>query len=337
MKVLKGSPGLLAVVALLLATLPVTAMAHVKWFVSEDSPLIVVEPYKLTDPEVLIWICLSVLMISGSILLDSRLPSPPITGGKARSFLVSIIQVSTGASLLLIAFNDAVIAPHYLVDGPFSRILQAGEFMVGLCMILNIFTLHNAALLILLFAGSMIIYDPLTLMDYINVVGIALFLGLENLPKGKLREHLQSFSIPALRILTGSALIILGLSEKILNPHLGQAFLAEYQWNFIYNLGFTGFSDQLFVLSAGVVEVVFGLILIIGTTTRLNILVLAGFMITSNLTFVFQGNSQEAITEIIGHLPVIATAVLCVFFGSGQRLKFTNIEYLGRDVRQFYS
>ncbi|WP_119394450.1 DoxX family protein [Salinibius halmophilus] len=143
-----------------------------------------------------------------------------------------------------------------------------------------------------------------------------------------------SYSVLALRIFTGIALVTLGLSEKLIGSHLGAAFISKYDWNFMQLLGFEFFTDRLFILSAGVMEVVFGLILILGTVTRLNILVVAIFMITTNVTFVFQDNPEAALMELVGHLPIIATAVICVFFGSGQKLKLTSVFKRKRRVIQ---
>ena len=72
-------------------------------------------------------------------------------------------------------------------------------------------------------------------------------------------------------------------------------------------------------------EVVFGCILILGVVTRLNTLVIAVFMLLSNITFMFQSNQPAALIELIGHLPIIASAVILLFLGYGQRLKVTTL------------
>jgi uncharacterized membrane protein YphA (DoxX/SURF4 family) len=139
-----------------------------------------------------------------------------------------------------------------------------------------------------------------------------------------------------LRILTGIALVSLGLSEKLLNPDLGEYFVADYQWNFMLNLGFTNFSNELFVFCAGMMEVIFGIILIIGTTTRINILMVSAFMFASNITFFASGNYSEALLEIFGHLPFIATAMILIFFGSGSKLKITSLwKHQPADLNKF--
>ncbi len=68
------------------------------------------------------------------------------------------------------------------------------------------------------------------------------------------------------------------------------------------------------MLSPGTVEAVPGLLLILGSTTRLTVLVVSGFMLTSNLTFLLQGAAEEALMEITGHLPIICTALIFMVF-----------------------
>ena len=89
-------------------------------------------------------------------------------------------------------------------------------------------------------------------------------------------------------------------------------------------LGFEWFTDQLFVLSAGAMEVVFGTIMILGVITRLNTFVIAGFMLTSNIVFLITNENENALMELVGHMPIIATAVILLLLGYGQRIKLRN-------------
>ncbi|MCE8546025.1 DoxX family protein [Ruegeria pomeroyi] len=138
-----------------------------------------------------------------------------------------------------------------------------------------------------------------------------------------MRDRLKPYSVDVLRIFTGLSLIILGVAEKLHPAALGQAFIAYYAWNFMPLLGFDWFDDRPFVLSAGVMEVVFGTILVLGVVTRLNILAVAVLMLASNIVFLIEGRKEEAMVELIGHLPIIATALILLVLGSGQRLKVT--------------
>lgn len=307
-------------------TFSLPALAHVKWFITEEqSNAVAFVPYSLTEPAVLVWILLACCMVGFSVFLDAKLPNPPLIDSKARQFIIGLLRIFTGLSFILTSYGGCLIAPHYVAYGWFGFVFLLLQLAIGVMLIANWRVFHAGALMLILMLGAKVQFGILETVEYWNVVGIALFLMLIHPPKGYNRVKLMSYSVPALRIMTGIALITLGFSEKLLGANYGHAFITTYDWNFMTLIGMTFFDDRLFVLSAGVMEVVFGSILILGTVTRLNILVVAIFMITTNVTFVFQDNMEAAIMELVGHLPIIATAVICVFFGSGQKLKFTSL------------
>lgn len=309
---------------LLLAPAPV--LAHVKWFVptGHEAPPDLAA-FALTEPAVQIWLLLALLLVAASLWLDSRLPRLPQPHGIWRSLIMSSLPVLTGLSLLLSTWSGNVIAPHFAGDDSSMRLLLGLQGLAAALLLLPGTVWYGALCLVVLHLGLFLRAGPLAALEYLNVLAIAGFLLLQHHPNGALRERLQAWAVPVLRIGTGLALITLAFSEKLLRPDYAETFVQTYMWNFMYNLGFESYSDRLFVLSAGAMEAVLGTILVLGTTTRLNILVISGFMLTSNLTFFVQDNLQEALTEIIGHLPIIAIAIICVCFGAGQRLKASTL------------
>ncbi|MDJ0637954.1 MAG: hypothetical protein QNJ20_03910 [Paracoccaceae bacterium] len=161
-----------------------------------------------------------------------------------------------------------------------------------------------------------------------------MFLYFNHVPNPERQARLKPYSVDVLRIFTGLALAILGYTGRLQVAILGQSFIADYDRNFMPALGFDWYSDQLFVLSAGMMEVVFGTILILGVVTRLNILVISLFMLASNLVFLLQAENEAALTELIGHMPVIATAIILLMLGYGQRLKVRNPTLASRAGRR---
>ena len=180
-------------------------------------------------------------------------------------------------------------------------------------------------MLLLLFTGIMVQFGFILALEYSNIVGIALFFLFNNMPTKTLSERFKPYSVDILRIFTGIALVTLGVSEKIYGSELGQSFITKYPWNFMQALGFDFFTNQLFVLSAGMMEVIMGTILILGTTTRLNTLVISIFMLISNTVFLLVNQNENALLELVGHMPIISTAVIFLFLGYGRRLKITNL------------
>lgn len=302
------------------------SFAHVKWFVSPDlQPPDTFKPYSLNEPMVGIWIAIAAVMILTSIFLDSRLPTPPIVDSKTRHDVIEIVRILTGMSLLLTAYDGKLIAPHLVAHDGMGVFLVFLEAFIGLMLIANRFLFYAAILLLVLVVGVLIQFNPISMLEYINMTGIALFLLFNNMPTESGRNRFKPYSVAALRIFTGISLATLGLSEKIIGAPLGQEFMRQHPWNFMQTLGFEFFDDRLFVLSAGMMEVVFGTILILGTVTRLNTFVLSLFLLASNLVFLYEGMKEAALMELVGHMPIIASALILIVLGYGQRLKITDI------------
>ncbi|MEL6510681.1 MAG: hypothetical protein AAFQ32_12865 [Pseudomonadota bacterium] len=307
-----------------LATAP-SAGAHVRWFVDSNVTLENFEAYNLTDPEVLIWIALSITIIGLSVVLDTVLPTVRIVDSKTRHDFIELLRIMTGMSLLLTAYEGAIVAPHLTAYGSFGTVLITLQVVIGILLMANRFIRHAAIFMIFLQLGLAIQFGVLSALEYLIVIGIATFLLINDLPTAELRERYKPYSVALLRIFTGISLITLGLSEKLFGAVMAESFLAAYQWNFVAALGLEFFTDRLFVLSAGFIEVIFGVILVLGTTTRLNVLALSAVLLASNLLFIIEGNKEAALVEFVGHMPVIGVALILILLGYGQRLKVTNL------------
>lgn len=310
---------------------PAGAHAHVRWFVdSARADTASLQPYSLSEPAVLAWILTALALIGTAVFLDTKLPTIAVPNTKLRHDVMELMRVLTGMSLLLTAYEGSLIAPHLHAAGGFGLALLFVQAAVGILLLSNHFLHHAAILLLLMFLGMMVHFEVARSFEYINIVGIALFILFNTYPDMQLREQLKPYSVDVLRIFTGLSLIILGISEKLHPTALGHVFISDYAWNFMPLLGFEWFDDRLFVLSAGVMEVVFGTILVLGVVTRLNILAVAVLMLTSNIVFLLENRNAEALVELIGHLPIIATALVLLVLGYGQRLKVTSKQVSNR-------
>lgn len=286
-------------------------IAHVKWFIQATQE---VSPFSFYESSVWVWMLLVVLLLVAAGLLDRFLKTPPKSfldfGKRTRSTWVYAFQVAVAASLVFAAVNQVILVPHFEAT---HWIVPAVEVGAAILLILNRWVGVAAVLLLLTYAFSILSYGFLEAADYLNLVGIAAFLYLEK-PIIKAPHPWKDHALDGLRVLTGLALVVLAFSEKLLAPGKSLSFLADYDLNFMSGLGFH-FSDRLFVLSAGSMELVFGLIMLLGWIPRINTIALAFFLISSNLYFFIQGHSIEAWTELFGHLPVIGTALLLILFG----------------------
>ena len=306
--------------------IPSSVHAHVKWFV--DANKISHDPnlaYHIGDPAVLTWISVLVMGLILAYVVDRIVPQPPaklIQKGNAwQGRIIYIFQLIIGAALITTAYKGAILAPHLKEGAGLAMILRGFEALVGVLFIFNLWVKAGAVILFLLFFISAAIFGLLMSLEYFNLLGIALFLMfLKSDPSSWLGVRC-SWALPLLRFHTGVALSVLAFSEKLLNPDLAMAFLAKHEVNFMKVFGFEGFSDHLFVLSAGFCELLFGLIFITGLVTRINTVSIAFFLVASNLYFFFVGKWAEGILEIIGHGNLIAIAMILVFYGAGQHIR----------------
>ena len=300
-----------------------TAAAHVNWFVESGS-----EPlanFNVTDPIFLMWLCLAAMMVVFSIWLDGKLPTLRVVDTKLRHDFMEMLRVFTGMSFLLTAYEGSLVAPHKVAEGTFGLVLVVTQAVIGIMLIANRWIKIAAVLMLVLHAGVVVKFGIFPALEYAIIIGIALFLLLNSIEDEARRDLLKPYSVDVLRIWTGVSLVALAVGEKLAPSALGQVFVAQYQWNFMQALGLSFFDDRLFVLSAGMVEAVIGIVLILGTTVRLAVLALSVMMAISNIVFIVQGNNEAALVEFVGHMPIIGIALLLLLLGYGQRLKITDV------------
>jgi hypothetical protein len=115
------------------------------------------------------------------------------------------------------------------------------------------------------------------------------------------------YAVPVLRIALGVGLTVVAFTEKIWNIPMGLAFLVDHQFNFFPYIGLPQIDDTKFLLIAGTVELLVGLMLIAGSYVRLVILVT---LLPFNLTLPFLGWR-----ELVGHLPTYGILALLLLWG----------------------
>lgn len=313
---------MLKIILLLLLFIPNTASAHVKWFAKPGPPE---RTYQFSDPWVIAWILISIGLILIGIFLERKIQTPKFIDkikSEYSDYIPAIANIGLGISLLLFSINGFIFAPNQPTLNIYLIVLQ---FFIGLLILLGFFQRLGAMLLLLLFIITIPIFGPIEVLDTIEIVGFALFSLLVNRAKWSLYDPewlsgaYKKFSnngIPLLRIITGANLVILGFSEKILSPSLTHSFLSHYDWNFMQNFGFTNFTNYWFAFSAGVVEALLGIFLILGLVTRLTTICLALFLLS---TLILLGP-----IELLGHLPHFSLAVVLLIFGSGNKFKLVK-------------
>jgi uncharacterized membrane protein YphA (DoxX/SURF4 family) len=311
------------IILVILFGLSTRASAHVKWFV-EQKPGADFMPFSVAEPAVQFAIPILMMVVVITIGINRLMPEPPQGvidfGNQWKNGILYLVQVLVGVSLLITAYNGAIIAPHLKDGGEMMLVFRMVEATAGVLLITNLWVPAAAALLLVLLLGGSLVFGSATLLEYSNLLGIAVFLGLMTVPAKYRLAKYRAWALPLLRVFTGVALIALAFTEKLLNPEMAMRFLAEHKMNFMRSIGVEAYSDYLFVLSAGTVEVLFGLILLLGLVTRTNILALAFFLVASNTYFFMTGGNLNGALEFFGHMPLFAAAILFIIYGAGNKL-----------------
>ncbi len=303
---------------------PAPAFAHVKWF--EDPVRFPLRTDLILSDRTLLFlvasaVALAVLSIAQRIAGDAHWPHL----GFFRTMAVgapTLLAVQAAIALVESAVQPSLFAPnlHLAVNG-FGLTIAALMIFAAFSFITGIADWVGAIAVVLLVGLAFLLFPPLDALSQAFWAGIAVFVLIVGRPAstvGQLRPWFakrhrawSARAVAALRVITGIAIVAPALDEKIWNPAIGAAFLAGHpQFNFVRTyLGQAWFSDDFFVLAAGIAEGVIGVLLISGLLTRVVIL---GMWVPFNITIPFLPP-----TELLGHLPIFGIMYLLLVHSSG--------------------
>ena len=240
---------------------------------------------------------------------------------KLLSWMPLVIGVHTAVTLLVSGIGLRLFVPNLDLPVNFlGALIGLGEIAIALSFIYGALTRLGAVALAVVWVVGAVYFGPVRLLEHSLFLGIAFFLfaagrgplafdmSIERLHRPI--ERLMPYAVPVLRILTGLSIAVVAFTEKLWNPAMGLAFLAEHHFNFFPALGLPAVGDPEFLFIAGVVELTFGLLLMSGVFVRLIILIL---WLPFNLTLPLLGW-----TELVGHLPIYGIMGLLLIWGEAQ-------------------
>ncbi len=306
---------------LTLLAVPSLALAHVKWFAEEEN---LVPKYSLSDSHIITAIIIGLAIIGLGIYLEKKLYIPhklDKTIQKWAPGVLSIASIGFGLAFIIFALKGFVFAPNLPALGNIGYLMLSIELVAGILILLGFYERIGGLLILVLFFLGIYQYGAIEMLDTLEMVGFVIYIIIIGRPKWKMRDwnfvkhfshKIHAYGLPILRVGTGLNLIILGFTEKILNPSLTDNFLSHYHWNFMQGLGFHHFTNYYFGFSAGMVEILFGVFFLLGLVTRITTITLAVFLVT---TLYLLGP-----VELIGHLPHFSIAIVLFVLGSGTRL-----------------
>jgi hypothetical protein len=240
----------------------------------------------------------------------------------------------SGVTLHLFAPNLRLGEPGAVPIGSLGGAVAAlAQIAIGLALFYGALTRIATAFLVVLWLAGALWFGPILLLEHAIVPGIALTLyimgrgpfavdAMLNPRFGLPRLRWLPHALAPLRIGTGLSLVTLAFTEKIWNLPLGLAFLERYPVNFLPEWGIP-LSDETFLLAAGAVELLAGLLLIANVYVRIGILVL---WLPFNLTLAAFGW-----IELVGHLPVYGAMAVLAIWGPGSQ---ADVRALRRGLSQ---
>jgi uncharacterized membrane protein YphA (DoxX/SURF4 family) len=309
--------------ALGLALLPLVSSAHTKWFADDNMPAVPNEPGEVY---IAVWFGIIFVIVTVGLILhktrwfnfDFLRPHQPHVFERAASTFAMV----TGSFLIIAGTHAYLFSPNLTPSYGIPMYLIFIQIAIGLAFLLGIASRVSGIILAGLWATLFYYTSWVDALENIWVLSTAIFITLMGneyfsiVSFSALRSVVAPFkkyALSVLRVGTGSTLMVLGLSEKILAPEYGLNFLESHHWNFMQALGFP-YTDYLFTISAGSVEFLFGLIFVLGIVTRLNAFVVA---IVFTIPLFILGP-----IELTGHLPHFLAVVLLLLFGGGGHFTF---------------
>lgn len=307
-------------VTLLWGTLPAVVLAHGKWLVPNYQNVILQQHgtytfYTMRSPAVWAWIGISVLVVACAAYLHRTLHSWHALErfAHARKHLIDhVAQLVLGVFLVATAlFWNVVIVPSEVVTTPLLVTLKYIQIIIGLMYVFHIAPRYASMGLIILTSVITLSSGIESIFENIIMFSLALYFYLMHTRVTGVWVSLQKYAVDIVRIGTGVSLITLACTEKLLYPELGMQFLALHPWNFMLPY-FPWFTDQLFVLSTGFAEMLFGIVFVFGYITRINTVVIALFFAASVSTMLYQAQIWE-----VEDFVVYCAAILLFFFSHG--------------------
>jgi uncharacterized membrane protein YphA (DoxX/SURF4 family) len=279
--------------------------AHVKWFVDPRQ-----HPTQydllLSWPVILAFV-IALAAWGVAFLIQHRVPEPGAVRSLERYAKTGplALRIALGAALLAAAVAGWLFVPSLPVDRDAAGFAVLGvEALCGALVLVGLFTRYAAVLLALLGAVAMFPFNVESILEQVHILGIAVFLfivgpGAVSLDARRKAhralplDEAPSAALNLLRVAMGFGIAYGALTEKLLNPALAEALLADKP--FLNVLRGLGVSDPVFVWLAGVTELAIGIVILSGQITRPVMAV--GFALFTATLIVF------GLPEFIGHLP----------------------------------
>ncbi len=308
----------LAVVAIT-AALPVVtapaAVAHERWFVDSTPGAdwsFATSPLSLVALAAVVVVTLVWRAVAVRLRTPELAPLRPL--GRLAPYIPRLLGIHLGVSLLALAARGEFLSPALPIgDVPVSPVFALLEAAVGVWLITGVQLRYAALVVIALGPALWLGAGPVALLENAALVGIAAFLAVlppSDAPLGRVDADATAVRRALLLLRAGAAvsLVSLAFSEKFTNPEMAAATLAAHPELDVFALVGLHVPTDVFIVVAGGVEVLFGLLVLSGAAPQVAVLVAA---VPFNLPLLLFGA-----TELVGHLPVYGILLALLVYGS---------------------
>ena len=278
---------------------------HVKWF---TDPSTHPTDYSLlfTFPVIVAFV-MAGLAAAAAALIQRRVSEPAIFRALERFAWLGplVLGLHVGVALIWAAALGMLFVPSLRVEpDAFGYALLAVEGACGVLLLLGFGTRPAAVALALLGVVAMQPFNFESILEQVHILGIAIFLfitgrGAVSIDRvfGQHRalpvSEAPAAALTLVRVCMGVGIAFGALTEKLLDPGLASALLAERpDLNILAGLGL---SNGQFAYLAGLLELVIGVVIVSGRLTR-PVMAVGAVLFTITLPFF-------GWTELLGHLP----------------------------------
>ena len=295
--------------------LPALALpAHERWFV--DSAPADWGFFLRPLPLALALAVVAVTVVWRRVALRLDRPELPVLQrlGQLVPWVPRILGVHLGVALLALAASGAFITPSLDdLHSAAGSVLLLFEATLGVWLITGFQQRWAAALTLALGPIMAAFTGPMALLECANVAAVAAFLviapsGANRHGAATLSEVQLRWALLALRAGVGIALIALAFTEKFTNPAMARETLEQYPALNVFSLVGLDLPTDTFIVIAGSIELLFGLLVLSGALPQVAVLVA---MVPFNATLFLFGQ-----TELVGHLPVYGVFLALIVYGS---------------------
>ncbi|EYR62920.1 hypothetical protein N866_04280 [Actinotalea ferrariae CF5-4] len=251
-------------------------------------------------------------------LAAARLPRPELPFlaplGRLAPYVPRLLAVHLGVALLALAVTGSFLSPAVpLEDVPGGALAGVVEAVIGIWLVTGVRLRAAAVGVALLGPFALLAAGPVAVLENAAILGIAAFLAVVPPSDGTFGrvdpspERLR-VAVLLLKSLVAVTLVTLAFSEKFTNPGLARNTLEAYPELDVLALVGVQVPVDTFVVVAGAVELLFGLLVLSGALPQVATLVA---MVPFNATLLLFGT-----TEVIGHLPVYGLFLTLLVYGS---------------------